>query len=101
VANQQIAFITPTTSADTTAPFPTNMYSGIVVTSDALGVGETINIQVVAGNTPQQVLLMDGTSVATLTSALQGVVLQGGPSYIFVKSATASACGLYIDCLLK
>jgi hypothetical protein len=100
--NRQIPFIVPTTAAVTTPPFPTNMYSEIVVTSDALNGSESINIQVVAGTTPQQVLLLDGSTAATLTaSGLQGVTLVGGPSYIFVKSITASPCGLYIDCLLK
>jgi hypothetical protein len=101
MANQQIAYIPATDAAVTSPSFPTNMYDEIIVTTDHLAGGETVNIQVVAGTTAVQVLLLDGTTLATLTATLQGLILEGGPSYVFVKSVTANPCGVYIDCKQK
>lgn len=100
MSNQQFDVIAPITTIYTTSPQPTNMYDSLVVTADNLGVGETVNILVVAGQTSIQVLFPDGTP-ATLTSDIPGCALTGGPSYIFDKSLTASPCGVYIDYKLK
>ena len=99
--NNQINLINPTMAAKTTNPFPTSMYDAIVVTADALIGAETVNIQVMAGTTAIQVVGLDGSTPATLTAGLSGLALEGGPAYVFVKSTTASACGLYVDPRLK
>ncbi len=100
-ANGQETLVKPTTSAVTTNPFPTTMTQWIIVTADALVSAETVNIQVNVGGTATQVLLSDMTTPAKLTASVLGLRLAGGPSYIFVKSVTASACGVYIDSLRK
>jgi hypothetical protein len=100
MSNLQTTLIEPTTAGIPTAPQPTNMYDSLIVTADNLGVGETVNILVIAGLTELQVLFPDGTD-ATLTPTIQGCALTGGPSYVFVKSVTAAACGVYLDYKLK
>src|ERR1700679_2355265 len=100
MSNLQFDVIASTTNTITTSPIPTDMYDSLVVSADNLGSGETVNILMVAGSTNLQVLFPDGT-VATLTPTIQGCALSGGPSYVFVKSATAGACGVYIDYKLK
>lgn len=101
MANQQLALIPATTSAVTSPPQPTNMYDEVIVSTDNLQGGETVNIQAVAGTTAVQVLMLDGVTPATLTTSLQGLILSGGPSYVFVKSLTGSPCGVYLDYKLK
>lgn len=96
----QIQVIVPTTSAVTTNPFPTDQYDTLVVSADALAGGETINIQALVGATTVQVLKLDGTN-ATLTASLLGLIIKGGLPLVFVKSSTASACGLYVSPTLK
>ncbi len=76
------------------------MYDMVVASADKLSGGETINIQALIGNTPTQVLKLDGTA-ATLTASVLGLIIKGGPPLIFVKSSTAVACGLYLDPTLK
>lgn len=97
VQTRQFAFIPPTTSAVTSKPFTAYNSDAIIVMADHLAGGETVNILVVAGDNTLQVLLSDMITPATLTATLQGLVLEGGPAYIFVKSATASPCGVYVD----
>lgn len=99
--SNQFALIEPTTSAVVSNPFPTDMYSMITVTTNGLGAGETINIEALVGSTPVQVLELDGSTAATLTSSLNGLILNGGLTYVFNKSATAAPCGLYINPQLK
>lgn len=94
---RQFDWIPPTTSAVTSKPFSAYNMDAIVVMADNLTGGETVNILVVAGTGTLQVLLSDMVTPATLTATLQGLVLEGGPAYIFVKSSTASACGVYVD----
>ncbi len=100
MSNLQFDIIAPTTAVFTAGPIPTNMYDSLIVSADNLGSGETVNILMVAGSTNLQVLFPDGT-VATLTPTIQGCALTGGPSYVFVKSSTVSACGVYLDYKLK
>lgn len=100
MSNLQFNVIPPTTTAETTDAQPTNMYDSLVVSTDNLGDGETVNIFMVAGDTNLQVLFPDGTE-AILTSIIQGCALSGGPSYVFAKSETAVPCGVYLDFNLK
>jgi hypothetical protein len=100
MANNQFDIIAPQTAAKQSDEIPTNMYDSCVVTADNLAGDETVNILVVAGTTLLQVLFPDGTD-ATLTATIQGCALTGGPTYVFDKSSTAGACGVYLDFKLK
>lgn len=96
----QFNYIAPTTDAITSPPFDTKMYDTVVVSADKLSGGETVNILAMIGNTPTQVLKLDGTA-ATLTASVLGLIIKGGPPLIFDKSNTALACGVYLDPTLK
>jgi len=96
----QFNYIAPTTSAKVSPPLDTRMYDTLVVSADNLSGGETINILTVVGTTNIQVLKLDGTA-ATLTATTLGLILKGGTQFVFDKSATAVACGLYVDPTLK
>lgn len=97
VQTRQFAWVPPTTSAVTSKPFTAFDADAIVVYADHLTGGETVNILVVVGSNTLQVLLADMVTPATLTATLQGLVLEGGPAYVFDKSATSSSCGVYVD----
>lgn len=100
MSNLQFNVIEPVTVIAITNPQPTNMYDSLIVTTDNLGDGETVDIFVVAGETNIQVLFPDGTP-AILTPDIPGCALSGGPSYVFAKSVTAAPCGVYLDYKLK
>jgi hypothetical protein len=89
--------IAPTTGAKTSNPFTSKYYDWFVVSADHLAGSENVNIFIRSGLVLTQVLMPDMTTPAKLTSSLLGLALLGGPTYVFVKSATASACGVYID----
>ena len=91
----KFVWIQPTTAAVTSAPFDSQAADAITVAADELAGGETVTLQFLAGSTAKQVTLLDGTPI-NLTSTLSGVELEGGPYYVFVKSATVSACAVYV-----
>jgi len=93
----QAIWVAPTTDAKVSSPFTAKPYEFFVVSADHLAGGETVNIQIRVGTTLVQVLMPDMVTPATLTATLLGLALLGGPTYVFSKSATASACGVYID----
>lgn len=95
--------IKPQTATATSAPFYTDQYDTITVSADSLGgaatysTGERVTIFMVAGVTNITVMLPDGVTPAMLTEAIPSLTLNGGPRYVFVKSATATLCGVYVD----
>ena len=95
----QLCIIQPTTAevAYTDGPsVDSARYASIVVSADALGVAGSVDIYMVVGN--QLKALIDDAGVAqTLTPTVYMRRLLGGPTYVFAKSATTGACGLYID----
>lgn len=93
--NGTFEVIFPQTAAATSNPYDASNYDTIVVSADNLAGGETVTLQVIAGVTPVQVAQLDGTPV-NLTATVPSVVLEGGTSYQFVKSATAGLCGVYV-----
>ncbi|MGH7744020.1 MAG: hypothetical protein ACREQ5_04270 [Candidatus Dormibacteria bacterium] len=88
--------IQPQTAAVTSPPFPTASNDTITVSADHLATTETVTLQFLANGVAKQVTDLTGTAV-NLTASISGVVLEGGPSYVFVKSVTASACGVYVS----
>lgn len=97
----QITQIAPTTAAKTSKPYTTKYYPWFVASADHLAGSETVNILVMVNNVATQVLMPDLVTPAMLTVALPGLPLIGGMTYIFDKSSTAAACGVYIDPILK
>jgi hypothetical protein len=93
----QAIWIAATTAAKVSNPFTSKPYEFFVVSADHLAGGETVNILMRAGTTLVQVLMPDMTTPATLTATLLGLALLGGPTYVFSKSITASACSVYVD----
>ncbi len=89
------AWIKPTTLVKTSAPFDATDAGSIVVQADALASGETVGLFSVAGTTNVPVSTLSGTPVV-LTPTLPAVCLEGGSKYVFVKSVTVSACGVYV-----
>lgn len=94
---RQLEWIVPTTDANLSGRFMAYDADTIVVSADNLAGAETVNILMISGRTTLQVLMSDNITPATLTAVLQGLVLKGGPTYLFDKSATAGACGVYVD----
>jgi hypothetical protein len=88
--------IPATTGSATSQVYDASQYDSITVSADNLAGGETVTLQVVAGATPKQITDIYGT-VINLTATVSAVALEGGPFYQFVKSATASACAVYVD----
>lgn len=85
----------PTTTAQTSQPFPTNQYDSITVAADKLAGSETIGIFASVLGTNKQVTDIYGTAV-NLTATISAVALEGGISYVFVKSITAAACAVIV-----
>lgn len=88
--------VAPTTLARTSSPFDTNQYDSITVSTDGLAGGETVTLQVLSGVVAKQVTDIYGVAI-NLTATISAVALEGGPQYIFVKSATAAVCGVYVN----
>ena len=88
-------WISPTTLAKTSSPFDATDSGSIVVSADTLAGGETVGLFVVAGATNVVVADLQGNPII-LTPILPAVCLEGGASYVFVKSATAALCGVYV-----
>ncbi len=97
----QFTLIAPATGAVTSKPYTSKVYQVVTVSADALAGAETVNILAKVGSTLVQVLMPDLTTPARLNNLLTGLPLIGGPTYVFVKSSTASACGVYIDAQLQ
>ena len=92
-------YLQPQAAASTVAQqvrFSTNQYDSVTVSADNLAGAETVTLLVVAGLTARQVTDIYGT-VINLTALVSAVALEGGPDYIFVKSATAGVCGIYTN----
>ena len=94
------AYLIPQTAASPGAPtavrYRTDQYDSITVSADNLAGGETVTLQVMSGLVGKQVTDIYGT-VINLTAAVSAVALEGGPDYIFIKSVTAGACGIYVN----
>jgi hypothetical protein len=93
--------IAPTTSAKVSNPFTSKTYQWFAVSADHLTGVEEVNIQIRSGAVLVQVLMPDLVTPAKLTATLLGLALLGGPTYVFTKSTTGSACGVYIDPILQ
>lgn len=107
----------PQTAASTAATsqiFDSSQCDMFAVMADNLAGAETVQIFVLAGytgagtqtqsagfgnsgGTPVVVTFADGTTPAVLTAACPVLPLEGGPRYVFAKSATAGLCGVYIS----
>jgi hypothetical protein len=97
----QIIAIAPATATKTSNPFTSKSYEWFVVSADHLAGSENVNILIRSGLVLTQVLMPDMTTPAKLTASLLGLALLGGPTYVFVKSSTVAACGVYIDPLTQ
>ena len=87
----------PTTSAVTTNPFYSDQYPTITVSADNLSGVEIVHLYSVAGSTLDQVVdPITGTPI-NLTATVKSVALEGGPRYVFAKSATVAPCAVYVD----
>jgi hypothetical protein len=100
MAQPIFTWINPTTAAKTSAPFEATDAGSIIVSADALAGGETVELFVQVGNatvgyTNVVVAYIDGTP-AVLTPTLPALCLEGGSNYVFVKSVTVGACGVYV-----
>lgn len=76
--------------------YRTDQFDSVTVSADNLAGAETVQLLVVAGLTPKQVTDIYGTAI-NLTATVSAVALEGGPDYVFIKSATAGACGIYTN----
>ncbi len=92
----QITLLQPN-EAERTVIADASRYKFITVSADALGSGESVAIKMVSGGTP--VVVADPTTgtAVTLTPSIPSVQLAGGVTYQLTKTATVSACGLYMD----
>jgi hypothetical protein len=88
--------IAPQTGAVVSQIWDATACDNITVSADFLAGGETVTLQVVAGDTFKQITDIYGT-VVNLTATISSVALEGGARYVFTKSATASACGVYVS----
>jgi len=88
-------WIQPITLAKTSAPFDATDAGSIVVSADNLQTTETVGLFAVSGSANVVVATLDGTPVV-LKATLPAVCLEGGTKYVFVKSITAGACGVYV-----
>ena len=90
----------PTANPETSQPFASAAYDSITVAADKLAGVETVGIFVNVNGTNKQVTDIYGTAV-NLTATISAVALEGGPSYVFVKSTTAVACAVLVYGKLK
>ena len=94
----QSTLISPTTAAVTTkaqivAP---RRPAPIVVSADNLATGESCSLYMLAGATWVVVADLSGSPVV-LTPNIPTVSLAPGPVYGVTKTATAGACGVFVD----
>lgn len=97
----QIIVIAPATLTKTSEPWTSKYYQWFTVSADHLAGVEEVNILIRVGLVLTQVVMPDLVTPAKLTVATPGLPLLGGPTYVFVKSSTAAACGVYVDPILK
>ena len=82
--------IAPQTAADT-QDLDTSAYPYITVTASNLATTETVTVSIVDSyGTATPASTWDGSDPA-LTATVGSITLQGGPTYRFAKSVTASA----------
>lgn len=92
------ALIAAQTAAADSPPFDSSQYSKFTVSADLSG-GETVDIYILVGGlngVPRVVTLPDMTP-AKLTSVVSALPIEGGPYYMFHKSATAAAKAVFVD----
>ena len=75
-------------------PLETINYSSVFLSADNLGVGEEVDIYVLAGNSWKAVTDLTGTAVK-LTQSVSIVELSGGPTYGVLKDATGGLCAVF------
>lgn len=88
--------IAPQTGAKVSPAFDARGLDGLHVSADVLAGAEVVNILIVAGSTNKTLTDAAGTAIK-LTNAVPSVYLQGGTFYVFDKTATVGACGVYVN----
>lgn len=82
-------------SAAQQQPFPSDQYDSITVGADLLAGDETVQLRVLIGDQLKQVTDIYGTAI-NLSVGTPAVALEGGASYVFIKTVTAALCGIWV-----
>lgn len=92
------ALIPAQTAAADSPPFDASQYSKFTVSANLTG-GEVVDIFILVGglNGVPRVATLPDMTPAKLTSVVAALPLEGGPHYMFHKSATAAAVAVYVD----
>lgn len=96
----QTQILAPQTAAQAAQLQISTQSGSVAVSADKLAGAETCPLYMMAGNTWIPVTDLDGKAQA-LTATVPAIVLAGGPVYGVTKSATAAACGIYVDHLAR
>lgn len=92
----QYTLIKPQTTGNTSENFNTAPYRHIVASADGLATTEAVAVNIISGATAKP-FMDDAGEAVTLTATVTNVTLPGGPTYQFVKDASAGSCGVYAD----
>ncbi len=94
----KFAYLYPQTEASTVdqqQPFPSDQYDSITVAADNLAGVETVQLRSWVNGHLKQVTDIYGTAI-NLSLSTPAVALEGGISYVFIKSITVGLCGIFV-----